>query len=71
MAFNGVTNCVVRQKTKSLGCVVTLRNEEVKPSYKLQILGRKIISYALVCVLKNLFHTPNALLVIHTEQKAW
>lgn len=52
MAFNGMTKCVVR-KTKSLGCAVILRNAEVKSPYKLQILGRKIISYALVCVLKE------------------
>lgn len=70
-AFNRVTNCVVRKKTKSLGRAVTLRNGEVKSSYKLQILGRKIILYALVCVLRNLFHTQNALLLMHTEQKAW
>jgi hypothetical protein len=49
-----VTNCVVRRKTKGLGCAVINRNGDVKPSYKLQIFGRKFISYAFVYVLKEL-----------------
>jgi len=65
MAFNGVTNWLVRKRTQSFGiCHCIPWKWVVEPCYKLQILGRLIWQLWL-------FHILSCIILIATVYCGW